>query len=42
MQATERNSWRPAFGLVLLAAAGTFLLTMGVRQTMGQIGRAHV
>ena len=31
---TDRN-WKPALWLVLLAAAGTFALTMGVRQTMG-------
>ncbi len=27
--------WQPALALVLLAAAGTFALTMGTRQTMG-------
>jgi predicted MFS family arabinose efflux permease len=31
---TDRN-WKPAMWLVLLAAAGTFALTMGTRQTMG-------
>jgi MFS family permease len=30
---TERN-WRPAVWIVLLAAAGTFAMTMGVRQTI--------
>jgi predicted MFS family arabinose efflux permease len=30
-----RPTWSPALWLVLLAAAGTFALTMGVRQTMG-------
>jgi predicted MFS family arabinose efflux permease len=29
------NPWRPGLALVLLAAAGTFALTMGTRQTMG-------
>src|SRR5687768_13616496 len=29
------NAGRTAFWLVLLAAAGTFALTMGTRQTMG-------
>lgn len=29
------SAWRPALWIVLLAAAGTFALTMGVRQTMG-------
>ena len=32
---TSRATWRPALWVVLLAAAGTFALTMGVRQTMG-------
>lgn len=32
---TPRAAWRPALWLVLVAAAGTFALTMGVRQTMG-------
>lgn len=32
---TSRPAWRPALWLVLLAAAGAFALTMGVRQTMG-------
>ena len=31
---TDRN-WHPGVALVLLAAAGTFALTMGTRQTMG-------
>jgi predicted MFS family arabinose efflux permease len=32
---SSRPDWRPALWIVLLAAAGTFALTMGVRQTMG-------
>ena len=31
----ERTAERTALWLVLLAAAGTFALTMGTRQTMG-------
>jgi predicted MFS family arabinose efflux permease len=32
---TSDKDWRPAMWIVLAAAAGTFALTMGVRQTMG-------
>jgi predicted MFS family arabinose efflux permease len=35
MDTSGKTSWRPAMWLVLAAAAGTFALTMGVRQTMG-------
>jgi len=33
--AAGRRPWQPAVWLVLLAAAGTFALTMGTRQSMG-------
>lgn len=32
---TSRARWQPGVGLVLLAAGGTFALTMGARQSMG-------
>jgi len=35
MNKAQTIPWRPAMWLVLLAAAGTFALTMGTRQTMG-------
>ncbi|OYU99952.1 MAG: MFS transporter, partial [Burkholderiales bacterium PBB5] len=35
MNPSTRTVAAPAVGLVLLAAAGTFALTMGTRQTMG-------
>jgi predicted MFS family arabinose efflux permease len=35
MDNSRSAAWRPALWIVLLAAGGTFALTMGVRQTMG-------